>query len=141
MTGLVFVDSNILIYAHDAEAGAKQQMAKAHIKELWENTRGRLSTQVLQEFYVVVTRKILKPVPAAVAREIVRDYGTWVHSHTTPDTIVRASELSEIWRISFWDSLIVASAEEARASTLLSEDFSHGQAIAGIQILNPFAGP
>ncbi len=140
MTGPVFVDSNILIYAHDAEAGTKQRRAKEQVQELWENAQGRLSTQVLQEFYVVVTQKIAKPVPRAVAREIVRDYGTWVHTQTTPATIVRASELSEVWKISFWDSLIVASAGEMGASRLLSEDFSHGQVIAGVKVLNPFAG-
>ena len=138
MTGKVFVDTNILIYAHDKDAGAKQRRAAERLRKLWDSKLGRLSTQVLQEFYVNVTRKIKKPLGLGLAREIVRNYGLWVESPISPRTIVRASEISEIWTLSFWDSLIVAAAEQDGARELLSEDLHPGQVIAGVQVVNPF---
>lgn len=137
MTAPCFVDTNILIYAHDRDAGAKSQRAEEILSALWESQNGVLSTQVLQEFYVNVTRKIATPVKAAAAREVVRVYSVWVKELTAPESVLRASELSEIWQLSFWDSLIIASAEQAGAMTLLSEDFNTGQSIAGIKIINP----
>jgi predicted nucleic acid-binding protein len=138
MTGKVFVDSNVLIYAHDKDAGSKQVQAAQRLGELWETGLGRLSTQVLQEFYVNVTEKISKPLSRSAAREVVRSYGHWVGTFLTPGTVVRASEISEIWRLSFWDSMILAAAEQDGATELLSEDLSHDQIIAGVRISNPF---
>ena len=138
MTAKVFVDSNILIYAHDADAGPKQRIAAAQVRALWEDQSGRISTQVLQEFYVTVTQKLGKPLAKGNAREIVRDYAQWVATPTTPQTVIRASEISEGWRLSFWDSLILAAAEEQDCSTVLTEDLNSGQTVAGIQIINPF---
>ena len=139
MTARAFVDSNILIYAHNADAGEKHRVAAALLRELWESREGRLSTQVLQEFYVNVTRKIRRPLARAPAREIVRDYSVWIEEPITAVTIARASELEEVARLSFWDSLILASAEAHRVKELVSEDLQHGQVIAGVQIRNPFA--
>lgn len=138
MTETVFVDSNVLLYAHDKDAGAKQRRAAERLRKLWETGTGRLSTQVLQEFYVNVTQKIKKPLGRDLAREIVRNYGLWVESPITPATIVRASEISEVWRLSFWDSMIVAAAEQDGAAELLSEDLHDGQVIAGVKVVNPF---
>lgn len=138
MTGKVFVDSNVLIYAHDSDAGAKQQRAAERLKQLWDNGQGRLSTQVLQEFYVNATQKIKKPLARSLAREIIRNYGLWVESAITTATLVRASEIGEAWKISFWDGMILAAAEQDGARELLSEDLKHGQAIAGIRVVNPF---
>ncbi len=138
MIGKIFVDSNILIYAHDADAGTKREVAAAQIKALGKDQLGRLSTQVLQEFYVTVTQKLGKPLSKGDAREIVRDYAQWVTTPTTPQTVMRASEIGEVWRISFWDSLILAAAEEEDCAALLTEDLNTGQSIAGIQIINPF---
>lgn len=140
MTDAVFVDSNILIYAHDADAGPKRAAAVEALERLWDAGTGRVSVQVLQEFYVNATRKLPSPVAHAIAREVVRSYGTWVREPTTPDTVTRAIDLAQLARLSFWDALIVASAEEADCSTLLSEDLNGGQSIAGIAIVNPF-GP
>ena len=140
MTGKTFVDSNILIYAHDSDAGQKQQKAATRLAELWGTQSGRLSTQVLQEFYVNVTQKIRAPLSKSVAREAVRIYSLWVESPITPTTIVRASEISEVWQISFWDSMILAAAEQDQSAELLSEDLNHGQVIAGVKIVNPFLG-
>jgi predicted nucleic acid-binding protein len=138
MIDKLFVDSNILIYAHDADAGAKRQRAAGTLRELWEMRSGRLSTQVLQEFYVNVTQKIKTPIPKPLARETVRNYAPWVQSLITPQTVVRASEIGETWRLSFWDSMILAAAEQSRAAQLLTEDLKHGDVIAGIRIVNPF---
>src|SRR5207253_385500 len=102
MTGPTFVDSNILIYAHDLDAGAKHQIAAERIEQLWNSGEGALSTQVLQEFYVNVTQKIKRPISRAAAREVVRDYITWVRSSTTGATVIRASEIAEVWQLSFW---------------------------------------
>jgi predicted nucleic acid-binding protein len=139
MSVKTFVDSNILIYAHDLDAGTRQRRASELLKKLWEDGAGRLSAQVLQEFYVNVTQKIRAPLPIGTAREIVRNYAAWVHMPITPATIVRASEIGEIWRISFWDSMIVAAAEQNGVSDLLTEDLNHGQLVAGIRIVNPFS--
>lgn len=138
MTAKVFVDSNILIYAHDWDAGPKQKAAAAQIKALWEDQSGRISTQVLQEFYVTVTQKLAKPLAKSKAREIVRDYAQWVAIPITPQTVIRASEISEGWRLSYWDSLILATAEEQDCSTVLTENLNAGQTVVGIQIVNPF---
>ena len=134
----VFVDSNVLLYAHDQDAGTKQRRAADCLRKLWDTDSGRLSTQVLQEFYVNVTQKIKKPLGRDLAREVVRNYGLWVESPITPITIVRASEISDIWRLAFWDSMIVAAAEQDGAAELLSEDLHAGQVIAGVKVVNPF---
>jgi len=138
MTGKVFVDSNVLIYAHDANAGVKQERAAERLRELWENGLGRLSTQILEEFYVNVTQKIKRPLARSVAREVIWNYALWVESAIIPSTVVRASEISEVWKLAFWDSMILAAAEQDSAEQILSEDLNHGQVIAGIRVVNPF---
>ena len=85
-----------------------------------------------------VTQKIRAPLAKPAAREFVRDYGSWVHSEITPATVIRASEISEVWKISFWDGMIIAAAEQDEAWELLSEDLNPGQLIAGVRIVNPF---
>jgi len=140
MTDVVFVDSNILIYAHDADAGTKRARAAEKLRELWESGRGRLSVQVLQEFFVNATKKLSTPVARSMAREVVSSYGTWIHEPTTAATVTRAIDLAEMAQIQFWDALIVASAEEADATQIYSEDLNAGQIIAGVQIVNPLLG-
>jgi len=137
MSVVAFVDTNILIYAHDLDAGVKRERAMAKLRELWDSGAGRLSIQVLQEFYVNATQKLTTPVARSTAREVIKTYGVWIHHPTTVETITRATELAELARISFWDALIVASAEEVDAEEVLSEDLNDGQAIAGIKIVNP----
>ena len=135
MSDVVFVDTNILIYAHDRDAGEKRDRAAQALERLWDEQSGRLSAQVLQEFYVTVTQKLATA--RATAREIIRTYTPWVHHPTTPETILRASEIAELSQISFWDALIVAAAEQAGASQLYSEDLNTGQTIVGVKIVNP----
>lgn len=140
MSDVVFVDSNILVYAHDADAGPKRDRAVESLRLLWESGAGRLSVQVLQEFYVNVTRKLATPVARSTAREVVSSYGAWVHEPTTPDTVTRAIDIAEMAQIMFWDALIVASAEQVQATHVYSEDLNAGQIIAGVKIVNPLAG-
>ena len=139
MSDVVFVDSNILVYAHDADAGPKRDRAVASLRLLWESGAGRLSVQVLQEFYVNVTRKLATPVARSTAREVVSSYGAWVHEPTTPDTVTRAIDIAEMAQIMFWDALIVASAEQVQATHVYSEDLNAGQIIAAVKIVNPLA--
>lgn len=139
MKDRVFVDSNVLIYAHDLDARDKHLRAVEVVRGLWENRNGILSTQVLQEFYVNVTRKIPEPLPRSKAREVARNYSLWQTETIHPVDVFRASEIEEANQISFWDALIVVTATKGGASTLLSEDLSAGQIIAGVAIENPFA--
>ncbi|HUK01484.1 MAG TPA: PIN domain-containing protein [Steroidobacteraceae bacterium] len=137
MSAFVFVDTNILVYAHDADAGVKRDRAIEKLRQLWETDTGRLSVQVLQEFYVNVTRKLTTRVARSTAREVVSAYGAWVREPTTAETVLRASDIAELAQISFWDALIVAAAEQSGAAELLSEDLNDGQEIAGIKVINP----
>lgn len=139
MTDVVFVETHILIYAHDRDAGEKRARAAHALEQLWDEQTGRLSVQVLQEFYVTVTQKLSTPLARASAREVVRTYTPWVQQATTPETILRASEIAELTQLSFWDGLIVAAAEQAGATRLYTEDLNAGQSVVGIRIVNPLA--
>jgi predicted nucleic acid-binding protein len=141
MSVVTFVDSNILIYAHDLDAGEKRERAVTRLQALWDMGTGRLSVQVLQEFYVNVTRKLATPVARSTAREVIKTYGVWVPRATTVETVTRATNIAEFAQLSFWDALIVASAEEVGAEEILSEDLNDRQVIAGIRIINPLKRP
>ena len=138
MSGKTFVDTNVLIYAHDIDAKAKHEVAKSVLLELWSERNGVLSMQVLQEFYVNVTRKIASPLPKADARLVVNSYSIWC-TETTPAEISAAFRIEDESRIGFWDALIVALAARCGATRLLSEDLNDQQMIAGMRIENPFA--
>lgn len=137
MSGKSFIDTNILIYAHDVDQGPKHLAARKLLTELLLERALVLSPQVLQEFYVNVTRKIRKPVSKQVAREIVEDFSVWC-VETSPADVAVAFRIEDQARISFWDALICASALKSGAKVILSEDLSSGQKIAGMQIKNPF---
>jgi predicted nucleic acid-binding protein len=136
---VVFVDTNILIYAHDADAGSKRPRAERALRDLWDSGLGRLSVQVLQEFYVNATRKLATAMAHIAAREVVSSYGPWIREPTTPETVIRAIDIAAMAQISFWDALIVASAEQVEATQIYSEDLNTGQSIVGIKIVNPLA--
>jgi predicted nucleic acid-binding protein len=138
MSGKTFIDTNVLIYAHDIDARAKHETAKRVLRELWSERSGALSMQVLQEFYVNVTRKIPHPIPKKSARLVVSSYAIWC-VETAPAEISAAFRIEDECRIGFWDALIVASALKSGASRILSEDLNAGQTIAGLRIENPFA--
>ena len=138
MSDKTFIDTNVLIYAHDVDAKAKHQVAKGVLRELWSERSGVLSMQVLQEFYVNMTRKIAKPLAKAEARLVVNSYSIWC-VETTPAEIAAAFRIEDESRIGFWDALIVASAAKSGSARILSEDLNAQQKIAGIRIENPFA--
>jgi predicted nucleic acid-binding protein len=137
MSDKVFVDSNVLIYAHDLDAGVKNRKAAGILDSLWDLNQGVLSTQVLQEFYVNVTRKIVRPLPRKSARAVVDAYALWCVP-TTAAELITAFRIEDEARISYWDALIVAAALKAGATHIFSEDLNSGQVIAGILIENPF---
>jgi len=138
MSDKTFIDTNVLIYAHDVDAKAKHQVAKGVLRELWSERSGVLSMQVLQEFYVNMTRKIAKPLAKAEARLVVNSYSIWC-VETTPAEIAAAFRIEDESRIGFWNALIVASAAKSGSARILSEDLNAQQKIAGIRIENPFA--
>jgi predicted nucleic acid-binding protein len=138
MSDRVFVDTNVLIYAHDLDAGSKHTTAARIVEEVWSSRNGALSVQVLQELYVNVTRKIRKPLTKKLAREVIEAYSAWHVEVVAADDVLRASILEERYRLSFWDALILVAAKKAGAETLLSEDLSHGQRIDGVTVENPF---
>ena len=139
MNGKTFIDTNVLIYAHDIDAGAKHQIAKTVLRGLWSERTGVLSIQVLQEFYVNATRKISSPLSKDLARLVVSSYAIWC-TKTTPAEIASAFRIEDESRIGFWDALIVSSASQCGATRILSEYLNAGQRIAGIVIENPFIG-
>jgi predicted nucleic acid-binding protein len=138
MSAKTFVDTNVLIYAHDVDAKDKHEMAKSVLRELWSDRTGALSVQVLQEFYVNVTRKISRPLPRQAARLVVNSYAIWC-IEIAPSDVSAAFHIEDESRIGFWDALIVAAALKIGASRILSEDLNAKQRIAGIRIENPFA--
>lgn len=137
MSVKTFVDTNVLIYAHDVDATGKQNVAKAALQELWEQRSGVLSPQVLQEFYVNVTRKIASPLTKETARKVVNAYAIWCVDMTSAE-VSNALQIQDESRIGFWDALIVASAAKSGATRILSEDLDAQQMIAGIRVENPF---
>lgn len=140
MTGLVFVDTNVLVYARDAGEPVKQPLAAEMLRLLWESRRGRISPQVLQEYYVTVTRKLKPGMPKEAARDDITALLVWQPLAPSGATFSKAWEIEDRLGFSWWDSLIVASALESRCTILLSEDLQDGQEIEGLQIRNPF-GP
>jgi predicted nucleic acid-binding protein len=138
-SGKTFVDTNVLIYAHDVDAGRKHETAKALLRNLWTERTGLLSTQVLQEFYVNVTRKIRKPLTKPQARSIIDTYAPWCADGITTADIKAAFQIEDQARIGFWDALIIAVAARGGARRVFTEDLNSGQVIAGVTIHNPFA--
>jgi len=136
-----FVDTNILLYAHDESAGDKHDRARALVEHLWESREGCLSVQVLQELFVNVTRKIAKPLDAATAKEIVADFSRW-HLHVPgADDVLAAIGIHQRTGISFWDAMIIRSAAEIGCAVLYSEDLNAGQEYSGVRVENPFQPP
>lgn len=141
MSDRLFLDTNILVYAYDLDAGDKRQISADLIRRMWQAGTGALSTQVLQEFYVNVTAKIPSPLSQSEARAVVSQYCVWHVELNTPASVVYASEIQERNRLSFWDALIVAAASRAGSAIVYSEDFKHGQILEGVRVLNPFLDP
>lgn len=138
MSAKAFVDTNILVYAHDRSAGFKHETARALIEQLWESGTGLLSTQVLQEFCVSVRRNAAHPLALAEIRLLIQDYLSWEVVVNAPEAAIQALELEARYKISFWDALILCAADKGGADILYSEDFSSGQKYGNIHAVNPF---
>ena len=138
----VFVDTNVLIYAEDVADKVKQAAALGWLRALWVRRCGRVSAQVLNEFYVNVTRKIKPPMPAGDARAEVRRYQRWQPWVLDHSTVESAWAVESRYGLSYWDALIVASAQAQGCALLLTEDLQHDQLIDKVRVVNPFlAGP
>jgi len=133
-----FVDTNIVIYAYDIHANAKHSAARALMNNLWRSQTGCLSIQVLQEFYVNVTQKIVTPVDVATATQIIHDLSDWTVYAPVPNDVINAIRVQQRYQLSFWDAMIVWSAARLGCSILWSEDLNHGQTYEGVRIQNPF---
>ena len=135
---LEFIDTNILVYAHDQSSGEKHQVARDLIQGIWKTGNGCLSVQVLQEFYVTVTRKVSRPLPIEEAAEIIRDLSFWqVHSPTAED-VLGAIDIQRYYQVSFWDAMVIHSAKCLSCQVVWSEDLSGGQEIEHVRVKNPF---
>ena len=137
----VFLDTNILVYAYDRSAGQKHSLAAELVEACWENENGSLSIQVLQEFFVTVTRKIAAPLDTQTARQIVADLAQWrLHTPKAGD-LLQAIDLQQSHHLAFWDAQVVQSAASLGCKQLLSEDLNHGQVYGEVQVINPFKEP
>jgi predicted nucleic acid-binding protein len=138
---MVFVDTNILVYSEDGADTAKRERAMAWLTVLWQRGIGRLSTQVLNEFYVVTTRKLRPPMPPGDARAEVRRYELWQPWQIDHATVESAWAVESRYGLHYWDSLMVASAQHLGCRYLLSEDLQHEQRYGAVQVINPFLTP
>lgn len=134
----VFVDTNVLVYGRDESEPDKQPVAARWLGYLWKSGEGRLSVQVLQEYYVTVTRKLRPGLPAGQARSDVRDLHSWRPVQIDGALLEIAWANQDRFDVSFWDALIVAAAQEAGCETLLTEDLSAGMDLDGVVVVNPF---
>jgi predicted nucleic acid-binding protein len=137
MADKYFVDTNILLYAHDRSAGLKHEGACQLIESLWNSGQGVLSTQVLQELCVNLRRKISHPLPVEEIRQVIQDYLSWEIVVNTPASVLQALEIEVRHQTSFWDALILQAAESSGASVLYSEDLAAGQKYGVVQVVNP----
>jgi predicted nucleic acid-binding protein len=139
-SGLQFVDTNILIYAHDSSAGEKHTRAQNLIRGLWQSGNGCLSVQVLQEFYVNVTRKVARPLAPGEAADRIANLSVWHVHRPGPEDVLDAIRLQGRYQISFWDAMIVVSAIQLDCERLWSEDLSAGQVYGTVTVMSPFVG-
>lgn len=134
-----FVDTNVLIYAHDSSQGVKHDRAGKLVQHLWITGEGVLSTQVLQELCINLRRKIAKPVTLDEVRRLIEDYLNWEVVVNTPESVLQALDIEAQYKISFWDALVIQAAESCGAAVLYSEDLAPGQTYGAVRVVNPFA--
>jgi predicted nucleic acid-binding protein len=138
MTARLFVDTNVLVYSFDQKEPEKQRRAQDWLDHLWSTRAGRISFQVLQEFYVIVTRKLEPGLDSETARKIVQSLWAWQPVATDERTFLAAWSLQDRFHLSWWDALIVAAARSTGCSVLLTEDLQHGQDLEGLKVIDPF---
>lgn len=138
MIETVFVDTNVLVYARDATEPEKQRAAMEWLSTLWKNRKGRLSFQVLQEFYVTVTRKLRPGLPDKEARDDIRCLVAWKPVKINTVVIKNTWSVQDRFRLSWWDSLIVSAALVTECRYLLPKDLQVGQELDGLKVISPF---
>lgn len=138
MTALCFVDANVFIYARDDADSAKQAAAAEWIERLWADGRGRTSTQALSDYYVTVTRKIAHPLRKDEAWADVEAFLAWDPCPIDTEVVKQAHQIEERYRLSWWDSLIVAAAQLQHCTLLLTEDLQDGAVYGGVTVRDPF---
>jgi len=132
-----FVDTNILVYAHDRSAGVKHQRARQLIEQLWMSGGGVLSTQILQELCVNLRRKVATPPSIEEISRLIQDYLSWEIVVNTGESAIQALEIEARYKTSFWDALVLQAAQDSGATTLYSEDLAPGQRYGTVQVINP----
>jgi predicted nucleic acid-binding protein len=138
MTGPVFVDTNLLVYAHQSGELLKQPVARDWLEKLWTQSTGRTSVQVLNEYYVCLTRKVRPALAADTAWDMVSSFFSWNPQPIDADVLLRAREIERRYRLSWWDSLIVSAAQIQGCVMLLTEDLHDGAVYGGVKVRNPF---
>jgi predicted nucleic acid-binding protein len=138
MSGLEFIDTNVLVYAFDTTNPHKRNIAAALIERLWLERKGSMSVQVMQEFLYTITRKVKQPLSVEQAIAVLEPYQVWaIHAPTSEDVFIAAKNTLSM-RVSFWDSMILHSATQLDCKILWSEDLNHGQKYGSILVQNPF---
>jgi predicted nucleic acid-binding protein len=132
-----FVDTNILVYAHDRSAGLKHERARQLVERLWTTGQGVLSTQVLQELCINLRRKVAPPLSVDAIRALIQDYLSWEIVVNASGSILDAMDIEVRYETSFWDALILQAAETSGAAILYSEDLADGQRYGPVQVINP----
>lgn len=138
MSATVFVDTNVLVYSRDTSDPEKQQRAHLWMRALWQTGEGRLSFQVLQEYYVTVTAKLSPGLDAATARRELLALSAWRPVAVDVTLLETAWSLQDRFSLSWWDALIVAAAQRGGSRFLLTEDFQHEQRFEQLQVVDPF---
>lgn len=137
--GYQFVDTNVLVYAYDSRDAQKQQQAKTVLRRLWREQLGCISIQVLQEFYVTTTRKLAQPLSILEASQIITDLGLWRIHQPQVEDILSAVQIQQRHQLSFWDSMIIRSANQLGCNVIWTEDLNEGQLVEGCLIKSPFS--
>lgn len=139
MTGKALIDTNILVYAYDSSEPAKQQAALTILDQLVTSGNGLISTQILSEFFVTVTRKIPEPLTLEQAEERIANIcQIWPVLQVSEMIILEAVRGARVHNFSYWDALVWATARLNQTGLILSEDFSHDQMVEGVRFINPF---
>ena len=139
MSDRCFVDTSILVYAHDRSAGIKRDRARKLLAQVWDSGQGVFSTQVLQELCINLRRKVSHPLPVEEVRRLILDYSTWEIVTNGPESVVQALDIELRYKTSFCDALILQAAESSGASILYSEDLGSRQLYGTVQVVNPLA--
>ena len=133
-----FVDANVLVYAFDPSAKSKQSTAAMLIERLWASTTVCVSVQVLQEFFVTVTRKVPQPLSIDEAAERVREFAAWNVFSPSANDVLEAIALHKRTQVNFWDAMVVQAAAELGCQVLWTEELTDQQIVRGVKIRNPF---